>query len=133
MELVEPHLTLLNAKQSTVVTNSKKASVWQDIACQMNGRFPYFTKRTGAQYKEAYRKALSKAKGINASYKKDCVGTGGGPPTTKIDAISMHLIELNKDVPNFSGIDGGVTVDIFPELRKNIDLYTYYIYVNINR
>ena len=57
------------------------------------------------------------------------MGTGGGPPAAQIDA--MHLIELNKDVPNFSGIDGGV--DIFPELSKNIDMFTFYISVNIDK
>ena len=68
-ELVEPHLNIINAKQSTMVSNNKKASVWADIACQMNGRFPFFwMKRTGAQLKEAYKKAMSKANGIHTAF-----------------------------------------------------------------
>ena len=45
----------------------------------------------------------------------------------KVDLVYMHIISLNKDVPNFSGIDGGVDLEIYPELRKNI------LSVNINK
>ena len=113
MELVEPHLTTINA-------NTKKAGLWEEIAEQMNARFPTAVKRNSIQLKENYKKAVTKAKSINAAFKKECVGTGGGPATVKVDPVSLHIIALNKDVPNFSGIDGGVDLEIFPELRKNI-------------
>ena len=90
MELVEPHLSIINAKQSTVVTNNKKVEIWEE----MNARFPAAVKRSGIQLKENFRKAVSKAKSINASFKRECVGTGGDPAKVKVDPVSMHIISL---------------------------------------
>ena len=106
---VEKHYSILNAKQSNVVTNKRKNGVWQSIADRTTALGVAF--RTPKEVKGKWCNTKKAAKKVYTEYRKEAKKTGGGPNPKSISVAVDRVIDLCKDSASFKGI-GGVETSV---------------------
>ena len=103
-EKVEENLTILQSKLTNSVTNQKKNEIWQKIADAVNA--VGVTVRTTAEVREKWKSLHSQAKREFTELAKEQKKTGGGPAPKMPSTSTAKIIDLLKDTPSFTGLEG---------------------------
>ena len=103
-EKVEENLTILQSKLTNSVTNQKKNEIWQKIADAVNA--VGVTMRTTAEVREKWKSLHSQAKREFTELAKEQKKTGGGPAPKMPSTSTAKIIDLLKDTPSFTGLEG---------------------------
>lgn len=104
-EFFEKNEDVLKAKQSNLITNSRKNAKWAEVTEIINA--VGIQRRTVDQVKFKWGNLQQSAKKSFSAARKQAKLTGGGPPPKPPTAAEEKIIDMMKDRPNFSGIVGG--------------------------
>ncbi|XP_045115791.1 uncharacterized protein LOC123507180 [Portunus trituberculatus] len=89
-----------------------KHEAWDEIAYLITASHPMVI-RTKAECEKRWYTVQSKAKESIAKYKKGVVGTGGGPATPTLDAITQFIYDiLGEGNVTFQGITTGLDTNL---------------------
>ena len=103
-ERVEENLSLIQSKFTNSVTNQKKNEMWKKIADAVNA--VGVAMRTTAEVREKWRNLQSQAKKEFSELEKEQKKTGGGPAPRMPSAITAKVIDIFKETPSFTGLEG---------------------------
>ena len=103
-EKVEENLSIIQSKLTNSVTNQKKNEAWQKIADAVNA--VGVANRTAAEIREKWKNLHSQAKKEFTVLSKEQKKTGGGPAPKMPSAAAAKIIDLFKDTPSFTSLDG---------------------------
>jgi hypothetical protein len=106
LQMAEGNLDVIRDKFSNVLTNKKKAEVWQSIRDKVNALG--VAKRTTSEIKDKWRTMVTAAKKDFSRERREQRKTGGGKAPIAAKETSRRIIELFADEPSFSGIPGGI-------------------------
>ena len=98
--------TFLSSKANwqTVSQTKKKNEAWQKLADVVNA--VGVANRTAAEIREKWKNLHSQAKKEFTVLSKEQKKTGGGPVPKMPSAAAAKIIDLFKDTPSFTGLDG---------------------------
>ena len=88
-QLVQENMSTLRSKLTNSVTNSRKISIWKNIAVQINSLGLHY--RTDNEVKAKWQNMQTTAKKQYADRKKYANQTGGGPPAKKLSMKQKRL------------------------------------------
>ena len=127
-EKVEENLTILQSKLTNSVTNQKKNEIWQKISDAVNA--VGVTVRTTAEVREKWKSLHSQAKREFTELTKEQKKTGGGPAPKMPSTSTAKIIDLLKDTPSFTGLEGfeskGERIFISYNLYLNLKISFYF-------
>ena len=103
-EKVEENLSLIQSKLTNNVTNQKKNEMWKKIADSVNA--VGVAMRTTAEVCEKWRNLHSQAKKEFSELTKEQKKTGGGPAPKMPSALTAKVIDIFKETPSFTGLEG---------------------------
>jgi hypothetical protein len=102
--LVQENLFTLRSKLTNSVTNSRKISIWKNIAVQINSLGLHY--RNDKEVKIKWQNMQTSAKKQYADRKKYATQTGGGPPAKKLSNETEKIVDMMKDCSSFVGLHG---------------------------
>jgi hypothetical protein len=97
-------MSTLRSKLTNSVTNSRKISIWKNIAVQINSLGLHY--RTDKEVKTKWQNMQTSAKKQYADRKKYATQTGGGPPAKKLSNETEKIVDMMKDCSSFVGLQG---------------------------
>ena len=103
-ERVEENLLLIQSKFTNSVTYQKKNEMWKKIADAVNA--VGVAMRTTAKVHEKWRNLQSQAKKEFSELAKEQKKTGGGPAPKMPSALTAKVIDIFKETPSFTGLEG---------------------------
>ena len=103
-EKVEENLSVLQSKLTNSVTNQKKNATWKKIADAVNA--VGVAMRTVAEVREKWKNLHAQAKKEFTQLSKEQKQTGGGPAPKMPSTSTAKIIDLLKDTPSFTGLEG---------------------------
>lgn len=103
-QLVQDNMSTLRSKLTNYVTNSRKNSIWKDIAVQINSLGLHH--RTDKEVKTKWQNMQTSAKKQYADRKKYTTQTGGGPPAKELSIETEKIVDMMKDCSSFVGLQG---------------------------
>ena len=103
-EKVEENLSVIQSKFTNSVTNQIKNETWKKIADAVNA--VGVTMRTTAEFCEKWRNLHSQAKKEFSVLAKEQKKTGGGPAPKMPSAFTAKVIDIFKETPSFTGLEG---------------------------
>lgn len=106
LQAAEDNLAVIRNKFSSVLTNKKKAEVWQMMTEKVNALG--VAKRTTDEVKDKWRTMVSSAKKDFSREKIQKQKTGGGKAPKLVSEVNRRIMDLFGDEPAFSGIPGGI-------------------------
>ena len=104
MEKVEENLSVLQSKPTNSVRNQRKNEIWTEIADVVNAVGA--EKRTTPEVREKWKNLHSQAKKEFAGFKRKTKKTGGGGAPKEPSAATAKIIDLMKETPSFTGLEG---------------------------
>jgi hypothetical protein len=130
--LVQENMSTLRSKLTNSVTNSRKISIWKNIAVQINSLGLQYIYRTDKEVKTKWQNMQTSAKKQYADRNKYATQTGGGPPAKKFSNETEKIVDMMKDCSSFVGLQGGessinltegayIIIDISNILKKPAD------------
>lgn len=105
-QLVQENMSTLRSKLTNSVTNSRKISIWKNIAVQINSLGLQYIYRTDKEVKTKWQNMQTSAKKQYADRKKYATQTGGGPPAKKFSNETEKIVDMMKDCSSFVGLQG---------------------------
>ena len=103
-QLVQENMSTLRSKLTNSVTNSRKISIWKNIAVQINSLGLHY--RTDKEVKTKWQNMQTSAKKQYADRKKYATQTGGGPPAKNLSNETEKIVDMMKDCSSFVGLQG---------------------------
>ena len=108
-ELVEQNINVLTDKFKSSNGNSalnkeKKRQVWDQITERVNSLGVCY--RTSKEIKTKWSNLHQEAKAAYTANTLDKKRTGGGPPAKPLSATTEKIVEIYKDCPSFTGLQG---------------------------
>ena len=103
-EKVEENLSLIQSKLTNSVTNQKKIDMWKKIANAVNA--VGVAMRTTTEVREKWRNLHSQAKKEFSELAKEQKKTGGGPAPKMPSALTAKVIDIFKETPSFTSLEG---------------------------
>ena len=103
-ERVQDNLSLIQRKFTNSVTNQKKNEMWKKIADAVNA--VGVAMRTTAEVREKWRNLQSQAKKEFSELAKEQKKTCGGPAPKMPSALTAKVIDIFKETPSFTGLEG---------------------------
>ena len=103
-ERVEENLAVLQSKFTNSVTNQKKNEIWKEITSAVNASS--VESRTVLEVREKWKSLHSSAKREFSGYRKEVQKTGGGPGPKLPSVATVKIIEMFKEAPSFTGLEG---------------------------
>ena len=103
-EKVEENLSLIQSKFTNSVTNQKKNEMWKKIADAVNA--VGVAMRTTTEVRDMWRNLHSQAKKGYSELAKEQKKTGGGPAPKMPSTLRAKVIDLFKETPSFTGLEG---------------------------
>ena len=96
--MVQENMSTLRSKLTTAVTNSRKNSIWKNIAVQINSLGSLgLHYRTDKEVKTKWQNMQTSAKKQYADRKKYATQTGGGPPAKELSNETEKIVDMMKD------------------------------------
>ena len=108
--------SVLSAKLSNQVTNSKKKEVWEAITSEIN--LLGVAHRSISEVKTKWANVARGLKSEFSTYRKESTKTGGGPPPKSPSEEDERLISIMSKQASFTGIPGGLEVE--PSVAEGI-------------
>ena len=103
-EKVEEHFAVLQSKLTNSNTNKLKNKIWQEITAAVNA--VGVESRTTTEVREKWKGLHSAAKKEFSAYRQERQKTGGGPAPKSPSLATEKIIELFKEAPSFTGLEG---------------------------
>ena len=103
-QLVQENMSTLRSNFTNSVTNSRKNSIWKNIAVQINSLGLHY--RTDKEVKTKWQNMQTSAKKQYADKKKYATQTGGGPPAKELSNETEKIVDMMKDCSSFVGFQG---------------------------
>ena len=100
----EEKQAVLESKFTNTTTNKLKQSVWEEMTIAVNAVGT--AHRSVAKVKEKCTNLQSTAKNELSKFRKEQRKTGGGPPPKTPSPSTDKILELLKDTPSLSGLEG---------------------------
>ena len=102
---VEENLFIIQSKlTNTVIQRQKKNEIWYKIAEAVNAKG--VAQRTTAEVREKWKNLHSQAKKEFTELAKEQKKTGGGEAPKMLVAAIAKIIDLFKETPSFTGLEG---------------------------
>ena len=106
LQCAEDNLHILRGKFSNNLMNKRKKEVWQSICDRINSLG--VVSRSVKEVKEKWRVMCGLARKEVANRRRSLGQTGGGKAPPPPNETFHRIIELIRDEPGFTGIDGGI-------------------------
>jgi hypothetical protein len=103
-QLVQENMSTLRSNFTNSVTNSRKNSIWKNIAVQINSLGLHY--RTDKEVKTKWQNMQTSAKKQYTDKKKYATQTGGGPPAKELSNETEKIVDMMKDCSSFVGFQG---------------------------
>ena len=103
-EKVEENLSIIQSKLTNSVTNQKKNEIWCKIADAVNA--VGVARRTTTEVREKWKNLHAQAKKEFTELAKEQKKTGGGEAPKMPSAATTKIIDLFKETPSFTGLEG---------------------------
>ena len=103
-EKVEENLSVIQSKLTNNITNQKKNDIWKKIADAVNAEG--VAVRTTSEVREKWKSLHSQAKREFFQLAKEQKKTGGGPVSKARSTFTTKIIDLLKEPPSFTGLEG---------------------------
>ena len=100
----EENQVVLKSKFTNTNTNKMKQNVWEEMTVAVNAVGT--AHRSVSEVKEKWTNLQRTAKNELSKFRKEQRKTGGGPPPKLPSKGTDKILELLKDTPSFSGLQG---------------------------
>ena len=101
---VEENISLIQSKLTNSVTNKHKIQIWKEITDAVNA--VGVANRTVQEVKDKWKNLQSIAKKEFSSFRRETTKTGGGPAPKPPSLATEKIIEIFKETPSFTGLQG---------------------------
>lgn len=119
---VTEELDILKGDLTNTNTGQLRAETWKQITDEVNALGGCL--RTVSQVKTKFSNLTRVTKEKFTANRKEARKTGGGPPAAQLTQAEENVLNVMRDTPAFSGVDGGVESDISPISGKFIVIFT---------
>jgi molecular chaperone DnaK (HSP70) len=103
-EKVEENISIIQSKFTNAVTNKRKNLIWDVITASVNS--VGVDNRTVQEVKDKWKNLQSTAKKVFSGFRKQTKKTGGGPAPKPPSAATTKIIDMFKETPSFTGLQG---------------------------